>query len=95
MKCDLLRSLEEDHLLHGFQRPHGEGAIQTTAGEIAASHTEGHTGHLQRFKQQRGVYITSGRIQEGKEQLPLRVHMFLCIKCLFHMVTNLISMPTD
>ena len=69
MKCDLLRSLEEDHLLHGFQRPHDERAIQATAGEMAASHTEGHTGHLQRFKQQRGVYITSGRIQEGKEQV--------------------------
>ena len=49
----LLGSLEEDHLLHGVQRPHGEGAIQTTAGKMAASHTEGHAGHLQRFRQER------------------------------------------
>ena len=78
MECDLLRSLEEDHLLHGFQRPHGEGAIQATAGKMAASHTEGHTGHLQRFKQQRGVYITSGKIKSTTESAHVLMHqMFI------------------
>ena len=73
MECDLLRSLEEDHLLHGFQRPHGEGAIQATAGEMAASHTEGHTGHLYRDSNSKDTVkikksYCKGRIQEGKNK---------------------------